>query len=86
MPKYNIMRCPFCKSIWVIRSDIVVSCSKCKRRFDYPGKEVEPERAEVEFSGFTPLKKWLLKANKVSRQNDSITLKEVIRIVPQKKE
>lgn len=74
MPKYKIMRCPFpnCTAIWSPRSEIVISCSKCKRRFDYPGKEVEPERSEVEFSGYAQLKKWLQEANKISKQSESL--------------
>jgi len=77
MSKYQIMRCPFCKGIWHPRSEIVVSCTKCKRRFDYPGYEVEPERVEVEFSGYPLLKKWLQEANKVSKESKS--LEEVLK-------
>jgi len=82
--KYAVMRCPFCKGVWATRSDIVVSCSRCKRRFDYPGKEVEPERAEVEFPGFTPLKKWLQEANQTSKQSES--LEEVLKKTYMKKD
>jgi len=78
MAKYKIMRCPFCLGIWPSRSDVVVSCSKCKRRFDYPGREVEPERAEVEFPNYEALKKWLREeANRVSKQCES--LEEVLK-------
>ncbi len=30
------MKCVYCEYVWKPRKDVVVSCPRCKRRFDYP--------------------------------------------------
>jgi len=32
------MKCPFCGYQWEERNNDPVSCPRCKKRFDYPGK------------------------------------------------
>jgi len=81
--KYTIMRCPFCSYVWRRKVDRkIVSCPRNKERFDYPGKEVEPEQIEVEFDSYPALSKWLSEANKISAQSGS--LKEVLKKTPAK--
>ncbi len=39
------MKCVFCEYVWKPRKDVMVSCPRCKRRFDYPTmKKMESDR------------------------------------------
>lgn len=75
--EYEVARCPFCRNVWKTRQTNIVSCPKCKRRFDYVGKEVEPEKAKVDFDSYSSFFKWLEEAKKISGQCS--TLKEVLK-------
>jgi len=75
IPQYTILRCPFsnCNYVWNKRVERrTISCPLCHGRFDYPGREVEPEHAEIEFPNYGTMKKWLEEANKVSKQSKSL--------------
>ena len=70
---FTAVRCPYCKYVWAKRGEhMPVSCSRCKKRFDYPGNRVELEQVNVTTGSDSSKKDWLKNANGHSLQCDSL--------------
>jgi predicted nucleic acid-binding Zn-ribbon protein len=45
-------KCPFCGHSWSGRKAVVISCTRCKKRFDYPSTKLPGEQAAIKFIEF----------------------------------
>ena len=73
MGKYTVLRCPWCKYVWVRRAECMpISCPRCKKRFDYGDNRTALEKAEHLANAYSAMREWLVSANRHSLQCDSL--------------
>lgn len=71
------MKCKFCDYEWQNRKEVPVSCPRCRKRFDYPFKELETYRERINITNENPFDA-IINDSKVNLNKKSMP-KELIR-------
>jgi hypothetical protein len=69
-------KCRLCGHEWEGRKPVVISCVKCKRRFDYPSTKVPGEQAALKFVEFNLIRAGLPPS--VARNEAKFRLNKII--------